>query len=190
MLSDVLPPTSALPRAQHATWQLGAPTISMFYGLRLVASILLSKALLGATLITDAVQVRVCKGGGCGSRSQDGLQSGSSTPACSCDGWQGIPCPLNLRMHPLPPFSRQIVGAIVTVAAVTIYLAFQWRDSRRAAARAAADKAAEAGCAVEENGAGTAVLPTKAGTGLRSPPAEGPSSTAQEESHAGSLLRL
>ena len=43
---------------QHATWQLGAPTLSMFYGLRLVASIVLSELLLGYTVITSAVQVR------------------------------------------------------------------------------------------------------------------------------------
>jgi hypothetical protein len=42
---------------QHATWQLGAPTLSMFYGLRLVASIVESQLLLGYTVITDAVQV-------------------------------------------------------------------------------------------------------------------------------------
>ncbi|KAL4857549.1 hypothetical protein ACK3TF_002404 [Chlorella vulgaris] len=41
----------------HATWQLGAPTLSMFYGLRLVASIVESQLLLGYTVITDAVQI-------------------------------------------------------------------------------------------------------------------------------------
>ena len=42
---------------QHATWQLGAPTVSMFYGLRLVASILESKLILSTTVITSGVQI-------------------------------------------------------------------------------------------------------------------------------------
>ncbi|EFN60112.1 expressed protein [Chlorella variabilis] len=80
----------------HATWQLGAPTLSMFYGLRLVASIVLSELLLGYTVITSAVQ---------------------------------------------------IVGVVVVVAAVTVYLAFQWRNSLRGKQQAAAAKA-EAAAAV------------------------------------------
>ncbi|KAL4438959.1 hypothetical protein ABPG77_006896 [Micractinium sp. CCAP 211/92] len=42
---------------QHTTWQLGAPLVSMLYGLRLVASILLSKAILSYTVIDSAVQI-------------------------------------------------------------------------------------------------------------------------------------
>lgn len=48
----------ALPaRLQHTTWQLGAPLVSMLYGLRLVASILLSKAILSYTVIDTGLQV-------------------------------------------------------------------------------------------------------------------------------------
>lgn len=42
---------------QHATWQLGAPTVSIFFGLRLVFSVLQSKLLLHATIITQPVQI-------------------------------------------------------------------------------------------------------------------------------------
>lgn len=41
---------------QYATWVLGAPTVSMFYGLRLVAAIVESKIILGATVIREPVQ--------------------------------------------------------------------------------------------------------------------------------------
>lgn len=41
---------------QYATWVLGAPTVSMFYGLRLVAAIVESKIILGATVIKEPVQ--------------------------------------------------------------------------------------------------------------------------------------
>lgn len=43
---------------QHAIWQLGAPTVAMFVGLRLVCAVVLSKAVLGVTTIQTAVQVR------------------------------------------------------------------------------------------------------------------------------------
>ncbi|KAI7835570.1 hypothetical protein COHA_010531 [Chlorella ohadii] len=42
---------------QHAIWQLGAPTVAMFVGLRLVCAVVLSKIVLGATTIKTAVQV-------------------------------------------------------------------------------------------------------------------------------------
>ena len=42
---------------QHATWQLDAPTVSMFYGLRHVASILESKLILSTTVITSGLQI-------------------------------------------------------------------------------------------------------------------------------------
>lgn len=45
------------PRKQHTTWRLGAPLVSMLYGLRLVASILLSKLAMGYTVIRTGVQV-------------------------------------------------------------------------------------------------------------------------------------
>lgn len=38
-------------------WQLGAPTVAMFVGLRLVCAVVLSKIVLGATTIKTAVQV-------------------------------------------------------------------------------------------------------------------------------------
>lgn len=43
---------------QHTTWQLGAPMVSLFYGLRLVASIVESKIILSYTVITTGVQAR------------------------------------------------------------------------------------------------------------------------------------
>lgn len=44
------------PLLQHTTWQLGAPMVSLFYGLRLVASIIESKIVLSYTVITTGVQ--------------------------------------------------------------------------------------------------------------------------------------
>lgn len=41
---------------QHTTWQLGAPMVSLFYGLRLVASIIESKIILSYTVISTGVQ--------------------------------------------------------------------------------------------------------------------------------------
>lgn len=49
-------PTARL-RLQYATWHLGAPTVSMFYGLRLVFTLLMSRAIMGANIITRPVQV-------------------------------------------------------------------------------------------------------------------------------------
>ncbi|PRW61466.1 hypothetical protein C2E21_0666 [Chlorella sorokiniana] len=67
---------------QHTTWQLGAPMVSLFYGLRLVASIIESKIVLSYTVITTGVQ---------------------------------------------------IAGAVLTVASVTVYMAYQYMLSRRQA---------------------------------------------------------
>ncbi|KAL4425701.1 hypothetical protein ABPG75_009717 [Micractinium tetrahymenae] len=47
----------------NATWVLGAPTIAMFYGLRLVASIVETKFILQTTIISSAVQAAA--GGSC-----------------------------------------------------------------------------------------------------------------------------
>ncbi|KAI7839517.1 hypothetical protein COHA_006784 [Chlorella ohadii] len=50
---------------QYSTWVLGAPTVSMFYGLRLVAAIVESKIILGATVIKEPIAgtvVTVCAG--------------------------------------------------------------------------------------------------------------------------------
>lgn len=84
------PPSPASPPPQNATWQLGAPTVSMVYGLRLIAAIVEQRLILGATVITS------------------GLQIG---------------------------------GVVVTVGAVTAWLAWQWRQAQlqsRARLRAAA----------------------------------------------------
>jgi hypothetical protein len=54
-----LTPPAPIPLLQYATWQLGAPTLSMLYGLRLIASIIESKILLQYTIITKAIQVTV-----------------------------------------------------------------------------------------------------------------------------------
>lgn len=43
---------------QYACWMVGAPTVAMFVGLRLVLAIALSKLVLGVTIIETAVQVR------------------------------------------------------------------------------------------------------------------------------------
>jgi drug/metabolite transporter (DMT)-like permease len=42
---------------QYSTWVLGAPTVSMFYGLRLVAAIVESNLILGTTVIKEPVQI-------------------------------------------------------------------------------------------------------------------------------------
>ncbi|KAI7838425.1 hypothetical protein COHA_007797 [Chlorella ohadii] len=65
---------------QHTTWQLGAPMVSLFYGLRLVASIIESKIILSYTVISTGVQ---------------------------------------------------IAGAVLTVASVTVYMAYQYYLSRQ-----------------------------------------------------------
>ena len=90
---------------QHSTWQLGAPTVSMFYGLRLVASILFSKFILSTTVVTSGVQ---------------------------------------------------IAGTVVTVAAVSVYMAHQWRLSKQQAVAASSAKAAAAAAT------GAAPLPAQA----------------------------
>jgi hypothetical protein len=139
----------------------------MFYGLRLVCSIVLSKVMLGATLITDALQVR---------KQSWGASWGAVANPCPSGGVAGgLRHASERRLHR----RLQIVGAVVTVAAVTIYLAFQWRDSQRAVARAAADKAAEAAAAAEEEGGAQAVPPADGGCGGR-----------RDASHPGSELRV
>ncbi|EFN51960.1 hypothetical protein CHLNCDRAFT_139635 [Chlorella variabilis] len=85
---------------QHSTWQLGAPTVSMFYGLRLISSIIESQLLLDYTIIKTGVQ---------------------------------------------------IAGSAITVAAVTVYMWLQWRDSKRATARAAAAAGDEAAAAASDD---------------------------------------
>jgi len=50
------------PCCVRSTWVLGAPTVSMFYGLRLVAAIVESKIILGATVIKEPVQASVAGG--------------------------------------------------------------------------------------------------------------------------------
>ncbi|KAL4452756.1 hypothetical protein ABPG75_008418 [Micractinium tetrahymenae] len=85
---------------QHTTWQLGAPLVSMLYGLRLVASILLSKAILSYTVIETAVQ---------------------------------------------------IVGAVLTVSAVTAYMGQRWWASQQ---QQAAPGAAQGGAVAEDGSEG------------------------------------
>lgn len=46
-------------RLQVCVWKLGAPTASMFFGLRLVFSVVLSTPILGSTIIKTGVQVRI-----------------------------------------------------------------------------------------------------------------------------------
>lgn len=43
--------------SQHAVWQLGAPTVSLMAGLRLVSAILLSRLILGTSAVQTGVQV-------------------------------------------------------------------------------------------------------------------------------------
>ena len=51
-------PRAPLPHPpQHTTWKLGAPLVSMLYGLRLVASIGEQRAALGYTVIQSGVQI-------------------------------------------------------------------------------------------------------------------------------------
>ena len=45
-------------------WKLGAPTAAMFFGLRLVFSVVLSTPILGTTVIQTGVQVRGLGGSG------------------------------------------------------------------------------------------------------------------------------
>ena len=80
---------------QWATWTLGAATVSLLFGLRLVLSVAFSKAVLGATTITTGVQVGgagegVCRGGAArgGAGPGEGGQvfvGGSSLPAVRVD---------------------------------------------------------------------------------------------------------
>jgi hypothetical protein len=42
---------------QHATWKLSAPIVSLFYGLRLVFTVIQSKVILGTTIIQTPLQV-------------------------------------------------------------------------------------------------------------------------------------
>lgn len=44
------------PPLQHATWQLGAPSVSLFFGVRLVAAVAAQQLLLSSTVITSGVQ--------------------------------------------------------------------------------------------------------------------------------------
>lgn len=45
------------PPLQHATWQLGAPSVSLFFGVRLVAAVAAQQLLLSSTVITSGVQI-------------------------------------------------------------------------------------------------------------------------------------
>lgn len=45
-------------------WQLGAPTVSLMAGLRLLAAIVLSKLILGASAVQSGLQARLASGEG------------------------------------------------------------------------------------------------------------------------------
>lgn len=45
------------PLVQHCVWKLGASTVSLFFGLRLVFTVALTEPILGATIIKTGVQV-------------------------------------------------------------------------------------------------------------------------------------
>ena len=113
---------------QWATWTLGAATVSLLFGLRLVLSVAFSKAVLGATTITTGVQVGgagegVCRGGA--------ARGGAGPPP------PGAPRP-SPPAPPPPLLDAQIAGVVVVSAAVTLYAGWQWRESygRARAARA------------------------------------------------------
>lgn len=68
-------------------WQLGAPTVSLMAGLRLVSAIVLSRLILGTSAVQTGVQV-----GGWGAKPEHGLTaralSGECTVACGTAGMQ------------------------------------------------------------------------------------------------------
>ena len=105
--------TSANFSIQHATWRLGAPTVSMFYGLRLVAAIVESKIVLGVTVITTGLQVRAVMGAGAG-------EAPHTIPSSFSQ------CPPSARSRCL-----QIAGVAITVSAVTAYMIPQFLQSRK-----------------------------------------------------------
>lgn len=101
--------------------------------MKLVASILLSMAVLSTTVIQTGVQV----GQGAEQQGEAGLQWGTGTgpvPLCRSSAVTTPPSDF-LPSPPPPPPSLlvQIAGAVVTVLSVTIYAAHRWLVSRHAA---------------------------------------------------------
>ena len=137
-----VPPASLL---QHSTWQLGAPTVSMFYGLRLISSIIESQLLLDYTIIKTGVQVS--RNGYAGQQPAQRPPEGMHRAAAQA-GWQAAWVASGIAsVWPC----LQIAGSAITVAAVTVYMWLQWRDSKRATARAAAAAGDEAAAAASDD---------------------------------------
>lgn len=138
---------------QHSTWRLGAPTVSMFYGLRLVAAIVESKLILGTTIIKTGLQASGCSSwrrGWAGTRRRPRLEAAGSPRRCG-----RRPC------CPLP----QIAGTVVTVSAVTVYMAVQWWQSRQESrATDAAAGGAAAAPAADSAGGPAAAAPKRGPT--------------------------
>lgn len=147
----LLPPAptpTPTPRPQLCVWRLGAPTASMFFGLRLVFSVVLSTPILGSTIIQTGVQVCVCVCVGrlgwaaalrfgalwlqrlSGAALVAGCWAGRGEAACA--GVRRMRMCAGLGMQcPLPALPRlQIAGVVVTAVAVTAYAGSQWWASR------------------------------------------------------------
>lgn len=105
-------------------------------GLRLVAAIVESKLILGATVITTGLQV------GAGACAEGCTVHCTLSAACAACIDQR-PCKAPLRLCLLPPHSLQIAGVVVTVSAVTFYMVYTWWASQQqqAPAQAAAPAA-------------------------------------------------
>lgn len=129
---------------------LGAPTAAMFFGLRLVFSVVLSNPILGASVIQTGVQVgwARCRLGftswlaRCNRPSFCGLLwahaarvacAGCTTRAAAVSIGDSLSD--RLLRHTLSPL-LQVAGVVVTAVAVTCYAASQWWSSRQLAPRA------------------------------------------------------
>lgn len=122
---------------QASTARLGGLLVSMFFGLRLIGSVIASKIVLGVTIVQEAVQV------------------GGPQPALACARHLHavVACrepasrPLLSRLSP-----PQVVGIVFVSLAVLGYTGLQWRSAqaagrqwRRQAAAAAAGEQRLAG---------------------------------------------
>lgn len=120
---------------QWATRKLGGNTVSLFFGMRLIGSVVASKIILGATVVRTGLQVRMratkaqqVDGDMCamGDRARKSRAPLVEAGISNCSPAADMPSLTLLLRCP----QVQVAGVVLVAGSITSYMALQWWTAR------------------------------------------------------------